>query len=68
MQASNSGFLGLDEAVRGGFTAVHLKVTPIGLEPAERYRELADAVDAHCAVHDLFSEPTPIERTLAVPA
>jgi putative redox protein len=38
-----------------------------GPETSERYRELADAVDAHCPVHDVFSSPTPIERTLASP-
>ena len=43
-------------------------MTPIGPESAERYRELADAVDAHCPVLDLFSNPTPVERRLAVTA
>src|SRR3712207_573705 len=41
------GFFGLD-GTRPGFTALRLDVTPLGPEPAERYRELADAVDAHC--------------------
>jgi hypothetical protein len=31
-------------------------------------RELADAVDAHCPVLDLFANPTPIERRLAIAA
>jgi uncharacterized OsmC-like protein len=62
------GFFGVDERVRPGFTAVRLKVTPSGPESAERYQELADAVDQHCPVHDIFSHPTPIERTIAVPA
>ena len=30
--------------------------------------ELADAVDAHCPVLDLFANPTAVERRLAVPA
>lgn len=62
------GFFGLDDSVRPGFTGVRLDVTPIGPEPPERYRELADAVDAHCPVLDLFSNQTGVERRLAVPA
>jgi uncharacterized OsmC-like protein len=58
------GFFGFDDTVRPGFTSVRLKVTPSGPEPAERYKQLADAVDAHCPVLDLFSHPTPIERTV----
>jgi uncharacterized OsmC-like protein len=61
------GFFGLDGS-RPGFTAVRLDVTPIGPEPAERYRELADAVDEHCPVLDLFANPTPVERRLAITA
>lgn len=51
-----------------GIAAVSLKVTPTGPESAERYQQLADAVDTHCPVYDIFSHPTPIERTIAVPA
>jgi putative redox protein len=62
------GFFGFDDGIRPGFTSVRLKVTPSGPEPADRYHQLADAVDAHCPVHDLFSHTTPIERTIAVSA
>jgi putative redox protein len=62
------GFFGFDGGVRPGFTAVRLTVTPIGPEPVERYQQLADAVDAHCPVLDLFRNDTPIERTIAVTA
>ena len=62
------GFFGLDGETRPGFTAVRLDVTPLGPEPGERYRELADAVDRHCPVLDLFANPTPVERRLAIPA
>jgi uncharacterized OsmC-like protein len=62
------GFFGLDDATRPGFNGIRLDVTPIGPESAERYRELADAVDAHCPVLDLFRNPTPVERRLAVTA
>jgi putative redox protein len=60
------GFFGFDDTVRCGFTGVRLKITPLGPEPAERYQQLADAVDAHCPVLDLFSNPTPVERTIAI--
>ncbi len=33
-------------------------------ESVQRYRELAEAVDAHCPVLDLFRNPVPVERTL----
>jgi putative redox protein len=61
------GFFGLDGEARPGFTAVRLEVTPLGPESAERYGELADAVDEHCPVLDLFANPTPVERRLASP-
>jgi uncharacterized OsmC-like protein len=62
------GFFGLDDGTRPGFTKIRLDVTPLGPEAPERYRELADAVDAHCPVLDLFVNPTAVERRLAVPA
>ena len=62
------GFFGLDDGVRPGFTGIRLDVTPLGPETPERYRELADAVDAHCPVLDLFANPTAVSRRLAIPA
>jgi putative redox protein len=62
------GFFGLDTEVRPGFTGIRLDVTPLGPETPERYQELADAVDAHCPVLDLFTNATPVERRLAVAA
>ena len=49
------GFFGLDDAVRPGFSAIRIDVTPIGPSP-ERFAELADAVDAHCPVLDLIAD------------
>lgn len=60
------GFFGFDEGVRPGFIGVRLEITPTGPETAERYQELAEAVDAHCPVLDLFTNPTPVQRKLAV--
>src|SRR3954452_8093337 len=58
------GVLGLDNEVRAGFTGVRLTVTPSGPESPERYRHLAEVVDAHCPVLDLFTHQTPVRRTL----
>lgn len=62
------GFLGFDDAVRPGFTAVRVEVTPKGPESAERYQELSEIVDEHCPVLDLFARATPVERKVAVAA
>lgn len=62
------GFFGVDDAVRPGFSNVKVQVTPKGPESAERYQELADAANAHCPVLDLFSNATPVEHAVAIPA
>jgi uncharacterized OsmC-like protein len=59
------GFFGLDDTVRPGFTAVRVEVTVTGPESAERYAELATAVDEHCPVLDLFRNPVPVTRALS---
>jgi uncharacterized OsmC-like protein len=58
------GFFGFDDTVRPGFTAIRVDVTVTGPESEERYQELAAAVDAHCPVLDLFTNPVPVTRTL----
>jgi uncharacterized OsmC-like protein len=58
------GFLGVDGVQRAGYEKVTLRVSLTGAEPAERYRELAEAVDRHCPVMDAFARPLPIERVL----
>lgn len=60
------GFFGLDDAVRPGFGDVRVVVTLSGPAGAERYRELAAAVDAHCPVLDVFRNPTPVTTTVVV--
>jgi len=60
------GFFGIEDTVRPGFGAVRLQVRVSGPETAERYQELSDAVDAHCPVLDLFSNPVPIQRELVI--
>lgn len=58
------GLLGVDDAIRPGYSAVRLRVKLEGPESAERYKELADAVDGHCPVLDFTSAAIPIERTI----
>ncbi len=59
------GFLGFDDSVRPGLSAVRVEVAVTGPESPERYQELAAAVDQHCPVLDLFANPVPVTRTLA---
>jgi len=59
------GFFGFDDTVRPGFTAVRVEVIVTGPESAERYAELAAAVDEHCPVLDLFKNPVPVTRAIA---
>jgi uncharacterized OsmC-like protein len=58
------GFFGFDDSVRPGFTAIRVEVTVAGPESAERYAELANAVDEHCPVLDLFKNPVPVTRVI----
>lgn len=60
------GFFGVDDAVRAGFGDVRVRVELSGPESPERYRELADAVDAHCPVLDVFRNPVPVSRAVVV--
>ncbi len=55
---------GIDESVRPGFTGVRLAISISGPETDARYQELRTAVDAHCPVLDLFSNPTPVDVTV----
>jgi uncharacterized OsmC-like protein len=60
------GFFGVDDRIRPGFSAIHIRVHLIGPERAERYEELAAAVDAHCPVLDLFRNQVSVDRKLCV--
>lgn len=59
------GFFGFDDSVRPGFGEIRVNVQLSGPESAETYQRLQDAVDEHCPVLDLFSNPTPVKTTLA---
>jgi uncharacterized OsmC-like protein len=60
------GFLGVDDDVRPGLGAVRVNVVLRGPETPERYQELADAVDQHCPVLDIFTGTVGVARTLTV--
>ncbi|OKH84560.1 OsmC family protein [Mycobacterium sp. ST-F2] len=60
------GFFGLDDTVRPGFQQIRVTVNVAGPDTAERYRELQDAVDAHCPVLDLTTGATPVHTQLIV--
>ena len=59
-------FFGIDDSVRPGFSAVRLQVGITGPETPERYQELAAAVDEHGPVLDMFRNPVPVARTIAI--
>src|SRR3954451_12424022 len=60
------GFFGLDDSVRSGFQQVRVVIKVTGPETPERYRELQDAVDAHCPVLDLTRNPTPVATRVEI--
>ena len=60
------GFFGLEDAVRAGFTEVRLVIKVTGPETPERYRELQEAVDAHCPVLDITRNPTPVATSVEI--
>lgn len=55
---------GKDPSVRPGFNAVRLHIDLSGPEPAARYEELRQVVDAHCPVLDLFTNPTAVTTSV----
>jgi len=60
------GFLGFDPDPSPGLASVRCTVVVEGPEEPGRYHQLAEAVDAHCPVLDVFSRPVPVERVLEV--
>lgn len=60
------GFFGFDDAVRAGFQEVRVVIKVSGPETQERYRELQDAVDAHCPVLDLTRNATPVTTRVEI--
>ena len=60
------GIFGLRDGVRPGFADVSVAVSISGPESAERYDELRRAVDDHCPVLDVFTNPVPVTTSMSV--
>lgn len=60
------GFLGLDPAVRPGFSRIESRVRLVSPEPEARLRALAEQVERFCPVQDMLTRPVPIETTLSI--
>ena len=58
------GLFGADD-VRPGFAGIEIVVDIAGPHEVEQFDELRRVVDAHCPVHDLFSNATPVTSRLA---
>jgi len=58
------GFLGVDGVDRAGYEGLNVRICLTGPETAQRYEELAEAVERHCPVLDVLARPIPIEREL----
>lgn len=63
-----NGLFGLMDGVRPGFTRLRHRVTLVGPESEERYRELTEAVDRHCPVLDIVTGIEPVDRSVEVRA
>jgi len=55
------GVLGVDEAVRKGFSDVRMEITVEGDADDEKLRALVEGSRTHSAVYDIISGPTPVE-------
>jgi uncharacterized OsmC-like protein len=58
------GFFGTADGVRAGYGALRVRVSCEGPETQERYRELAEIVDQHCPLLDMYTNPVAVEREL----
>ncbi|MCB1258212.1 MAG: OsmC family protein [Microthrixaceae bacterium] len=62
------GFFGADPNTRPGPGAVRVTATIDGPESDDDYRRLAEAVENHCPVLDLFRNTTPVNNNLVIKA
>ena len=60
------GIFGLRDGVRPGFGNVRVTVHITGPETLERYEELRQAVNDHCPVLDVFTNPVPVTTAMSV--
>ncbi len=63
-----AGFFAVDDSVRPGYQTIRGTVNLDSSAPREKLELLKQAVDAHCPVLDIISNPTPVTLTIATPA
>lgn len=60
------GFFGVTDEVRPGYRRIHGTVTLESDASDTQLRQLRAAVDAHCPVLDILSQPVPVELGLTI--
>ena len=60
------GFFGVDDTVRAGYEKIRGTVTLVSSADEETLQQLRNAVNAHCPVLDILSQPVPVELDMAV--
>lgn len=60
------GFFGVDDAVRPGYRHIRGTVTLESDASETQLQQLRAAVDAHCPVLDILSQPVPVELGLTI--
>ena len=62
------GFFAVDESVRAGYQKVRVAVNLESPASEEQLQQLRDAVNAHCPVLDILSQPVDVELTCSTKA
>lgn len=60
------GFFGVDDNVRAGYQSIRGTVRLESSADEDTLRNLRDAVNAHCPVLDILSQPVPVELDLDI--
>ena len=58
------GFFGVDDSVRAGYQAIHGEVHIVSSASQAELARLKAAVDSHCPVLDMLSQPVPVRLEL----
>lgn len=62
------GFFGVDPSVRAGYQRIRGTVNLVSSADEATLNQLRDAVNAHCPVLDILTNPTPVELDLKISA
>lgn len=60
------GFFGVDPSVRAGYQRIKGTVKLVSSADEATLKQLRDAVNAHCPVLDIITNPVPVELDLAI--